>query len=260
MQIPSEIILQEQITGDIFRMYLYTPDIACSAKPGQFVHVRIRAAIDPLLRRPFSIHRVSEDGKQIVILYRVIGQGTEIMSRMQPGESLDLMGPLGNGFKLNQDFTRALIVAGGMGSAPIFFLMDELIRMKKQIVLFWGVREGKEIFQEDKLRESGIDVRIASEDASKGHCGFVTELLTDFLKNHEESGDMGFVCGPECMIHEVQKIVHGNQKPWQASLEERMACGVGVCLGCAVSIREKGYQMVCHDGPVFSLEEIQFHG
>ncbi|MBN2104974.1 dihydroorotate dehydrogenase electron transfer subunit [bacterium] len=256
-----EITEQHSITNNIYRMRLKAPMIASSAKPGQFIHIKVRTGIDPLLRRPFSIHRIDPGNEEIILLYRKAGRGTSILSQMSPGDSLDLMGPLGQGFDLQTSFDHAIIVAGGMGSAPVFFLIDELLKAKKKITLLWGVRAGEEIFNENEIRKQGIELKVATEDASKGHCGFVTDLLSEYLsKNITKNTYSGFVCGPECMIHEVQKIVESVDFRWQASLEARMACGVGVCLGCAVLIRERGFQMVCKDGPVFDLREVQFNG
>ena len=116
---------QGAVTNEIFRIRLAAPEIVRAAQPGQFVHARVAPVMDPLLRRPFSIHRVYPERGELELLYRVVGRGTELMSRMTAGDSLDLMGPLGNGFHLDNSFNHALIVAGGMGSAPVFFLIDE---------------------------------------------------------------------------------------------------------------------------------------
>jgi len=256
-----EILEQQPITDNIYRMRIKAGEIVRSARPGQFVNIRITSGIDPLLRRPFSIHRIDSDKGEIVLLYRVIGRGTELMSKMPPGNSVDIMGPLGNGFNIQFPFDHAVIVAGGMGSAPVFFLMDELRKSDKKITLLWGAREGVEIFQENELRDQGIDLQIATENSSKGYSGFVTDLLEIYLSKHKDGhACSGFVCGPECMIKKVQEIILSCDFQWQASLEERMACGVGVCLGCAILNRKKGLQMVCKEGPVFNLREIQFNG
>jgi len=180
---------------------------------------------------------------------------------MRPGDPLDVMGPLGRGFDLSGNFSRALIVAGGMGGAPVFFLIDALLSLGKQVTLLWGVGDGREIFGTDEYVRKGVDVRVATEDGSLGHRGYVTELLDVFLKTHaQDQSFRGFVCGPECMLLPVQRFARKTVFSWQASLEERMACGVGVCQGCGVRIRNQAeYRMVCKDGPVFDLKEILFH-
>jgi dihydroorotate dehydrogenase electron transfer subunit len=251
------IVRQEKLTESIFRMTLDAPALGTKSSPGQFVHLRISQGNDPLLRRPFSIHRRLADNIEIELLYRIVGRGTAMMSRLKPGDFVELMGPLGNGFKIDPELD-AVIVAGGMGSAPVFFLADELAKTKRSVTLFWGVKEGREIVDEAFFRERGVDMKIATEDASRGASGLVTGLLLKEIVHASRENIQGFVCGPECMSIEVQKIIRETPGLWQVSLEERMACGTGVCQGCAVSVRDKGLQMVCHDGPVFDLKEIQF--
>lgn len=257
MSFSNEIIFSKHITDDILKLRLHAPEVAETAKPGQFVHVRIMPGYQPFLRRPFSLNRVDPMHGNIDLLYRVVGDGTKILSQLKAGDVVDVMGPLGKGFDTQSDFDHAIIVAGGMGSAPVFFLIDVLISMGKNVTLLWGVRDGREIFDERDLQEAGVDLRIATEDASKGYCGYVTKLLIDYLaKKASDKRYQGFVCGPECMIKEVQRIVQSDGLYWQVSMEEKMACAVGVCLGCALSIRDKGFRMVCKDGPVFNLKEI----
>ena len=253
-----EIIHQRKITKNILHTRISAPEIARQAKPGQFVHIRIQKGIDPLLRRPISLHRISEKSGEIELLYRVVGHGTRLLSEKAAGARIDLMGPLGHGFDLTGSFSHALIVAGGMGGAPVFFLIDELLKLKKQVTLLWGVRDGQEIFHENEFQNRGVHLQLATEDASKGHCGQVTDLLSDYMHQHPMNDLRGFVCGPECMITEVQKIVKNNKSSWQVSMERIMACAVGVCLGCAIRTRSHGIQMVCQHGPVFDLKEIVF--
>jgi dihydroorotate dehydrogenase electron transfer subunit len=252
---------QIPITDDIYRLYFKAEDICREARSGQFVHIRIGSGIDPLLRRPFSIHRIQRKQKCVEILYRVVGRGTEIMSYMGNGHSLDVMGPLGKGFAIDHKSRDAVIVAGGMGIAPVFFLIDELLALNKSITLFWGVRSGNEIIDHSDLIKKGIRVLISTEDGSAGAKGMITGLL------HEKMADIvsrkslqGFVCGPHEMLNAVQKIALETDFNWQASLEENMACGIGVCQGCAVSNIKNTKNMVCCDGPVFNLKEISFHG
>ncbi|RKY53487.1 MAG: dihydroorotate dehydrogenase electron transfer subunit, partial [Candidatus Neomarinimicrobiota bacterium] len=172
---------------------------------------------------------------------------------------LDLLGPLGIGFYLEGSFSHALVVAGGMGSAPIFFLIDKLLELKKRITFFWGVKNKNEIFALKDLRNSGVDVRIITEDGSMGRKGLITDILKPFLAEHREDRSLeGFVCGPVKMLKQVQGMAEITTFGWQVSLEERMACGVGVCMGCGVKMKEGGYKMVCSDGPVFNLREILF--
>jgi dihydroorotate dehydrogenase electron transfer subunit len=251
---------QRVITETVCHLSFISPTIARNSHAGQFLHLKIRSGIDPLLRRPLSIHRVDPETGRVELLYRVVGHGTRLLKNFQPGEILDVMGPLGRGFDLTGSFQHALIVAGGMGGAPVFFLIDTLLNLGKKVTLLWGVGDGREIFGTEAYEKQGVTVRISTEDGTRGHRGFVTDLLDEFLNNHaQDSTTRGFVCGPECMLLPVQKRARKMAFEWQASLEEHMACGVGVCQGCGVRLQNQtGYQMVCKDGPVFDLKEIVF--
>ncbi|MFH1943043.1 MAG: dihydroorotate dehydrogenase electron transfer subunit [bacterium] len=256
-QYSCKIIDREDITRDIVWISLEAAEIARESFPGQFVHVRVSTGIDPLLRRPLSIHRVDHARGTIELLYRVVGSGTALMQSWERGRVVDLMGPLGNGFDVNKSFTHALVVAGGMGSAPIFFLVDELIASGKSVTLFWGVKEGGEIFREENFKNRGVEVRLASEDGSREYKGFVTDLMEEFLSDQKNaSGLEGFVCGPKPMLKKIQTLAKRTSFDWQVSMEEKMACGVGVCLGCPVKMRQGGFRMICSDGPVFNLKEV----
>jgi len=255
------ILSQTKISEDIYSLSLKSNEIARTSSPGQFVHVRIGKGMDPLLRRPLSIHRVDSKKGEIKLLYRIVGRGTKLIQSLEQGDMLDIIGPLGTGFCFDRPFSHALIAAGGMGSAPVFFLIDKLLELKKRITFFWGVKNKREIFDLKDLRNSGLGVRIATEDGSMGEKGLVTDILQSFLAEHSEDRSLeGFVCGPRGMLKQVQKMAETTVFDWQVSLEERMACGVGVCMGCGVKMKQGGYKMVCSDGPVFNLREILFDG
>ncbi len=257
---PCVLDTQRSVTETVCHLSFTSNTIARNSQPGQFLHLRICPGIDPLLRRPLSIHRIDPESGRVELLYRVVGRGTRLLKTLQPGETIDVMGPLGRGFDLTGSFEHALIVAGGMGGAPVFFLIDTLLNLGKKVTLLWGVGDGKEIFGTEEFVQRGVDVCISTDDGSRGHRGFVTDLLDDFLKNYSQDSTIrGFVCGPECMLLPVQKRAVKTAFDWQASLEEHMACGVGVCQGCGIRLKNQtGYQMVCKDGPVFDLKEIEF--
>ena len=255
------VIQQTQITEDIYHIVLKANEIARDCSPGQFVHMRISEKIDPLLRRPFSIHRVDRQKGQIELLYRIVGQGTTLLQKAKSGDFFQVMGPLGKGFSLNEDYTTALVVVGGMGVAPAFFLMDELIGIKKQVVIYWGAKSGSEMFGIKELETSGIEIHLATEDGSQGSHGLVTDSVQTFLDQHSNQVSLsGFVCGPKALLQKVQAMSFKSAFEWQASLEERMACGIGICQGCAVKLKKKGFCMVCSEGPVFDLKEVEFDG
>ena len=259
------IIANKKVGPDFFKMAVYAPAIAKSAEPGQFVHLRSNQTSSPLLRRPFSFHRIEAEGFEI--LYQVLGQGTRLLARKKKGEKIDALGPLGRGFNL-QAFTirhspSAILLAGGMGVAPLVALAERLAHLsqpaakrKKIIVLFGAKNKGAVLCLAD-FRRLGLKVRIATDDGSLGHKGPVTDLLKQLFSqstiNHQPSTI--YACGPRPMLQQVARISKKKKIRAFGSLEEKMACGVGACLGCAIKTRQ-GYQRVCKEGPVFDLNDI----
>ncbi len=203
----------------------------------------------PLLRRPLSVHRTLRNA--IDLLYEVVGIGTEALARRKAGELLDVIGPLGNGFDLGKA-RRAVLVAGGMGVAPLVALAEALAKKRAKIDVIIGARTKSHIFCESEFKSLGCDVKVATEDGSKGTRGLATKLLSTM--SHEEMAI--YACGPNAMLKEVARIAKARRLPCQVSLEEYMACGIGVCLGCPVKVKTGGYKMVCKDGPVFDTKEI----
>jgi dihydroorotate dehydrogenase electron transfer subunit len=201
------------------------------------------------LRRPLSIHRISQDKTQIAFLFAVIGKGTDWLSRAIPGDILDILGPLGNGFNLMSLSREILLLAGGLGLAPLVFLAEHAGEKGIRVNLAYGTatdqRYGKE------LLPKGIRLFEFTDDGSCGRHGLVTECVPDFL----ETVDQIFVCGPLNMYRAISKQQDLGGKNVQVSLETRMACGLGVCYGCTVRT-ESGLKQVCHDGPVFNLDDV----
>ena len=275
-QLKAKILQNRRLTQDFYRIRIESAYLARNIKPGQFVEVRCAERIDPLLRRPFSVHRILKDG--IEILYEVVGKGTEILSQRKKGEYLDIIGPLGNGFILNaiRYPLNAILIAGGMGIAPLVALAERLAysveriaySKNKKIYVLIGAKTKSRILCEQDFKKLGVKVLIATEDGSKGHKGLATDLVKDLLstKRYPLNATL-YACGPNAMLKEVANIARLKKIPCQVSLEEYMACGVGVCLGCPVKVRAKGqgssvkgyeYKMVCKDGPVFNSEEIMW--
>ncbi len=252
-----EVLNHEQVTRDIYRLVLHAPEIAGTCRPGQFVHLRVCEGCDPLLRRPLSIHRSDPERQTITLLCRTVGRGTALLQNAQKEDILDVMGPLGHGFYFEDSFSHAVVVAGGMGSAPVFFLVETLIRRRKKVDFFWGVKTRNEFYQLNELEKYGVDCRLSTVDGSLGHTGMITDLLGDFLSSEKSRESFhGFLCGPVPLLKAVQAMTLSFPHPWQVSVEKRMACGGGVCMGCAVKMRKGGVAMACTDGPVFDLQEI----
>ncbi len=257
---PREILYNEEVAPGYFRLGLRWK--GAGIRPGHFVMVRVSDGLDPLLRRPFGVYRVlgPKDGAAahgvVELLYSVVGKGTEILSKKMPGESVDLLGPLGNGFQLPAKGQRAVMVAGGMGIVPLYMLAKKV----KGSVMLFGARSAKEASVADDFKALGIKIRIATQDGSVGKKGLVTDLLQDEIR----SGDVIYACGPVGMLKKIALIAADAGVRCQVSLERSMACGIGVCLGCAVKAsghkeaQNRNYKMVCSEGPVFDSEDIDW--
>ena len=230
---------------------LNCPEIADEAKPGEFVMVRCGA--DCLLPRPFSVHRVIN--KEDLALYFAVlegGKGTDWLSQRKIGDSVKLLGPLGNSFNVNSTSHNLLLVAGGMGIAPLYFLAQETLNQGYSVALLYGTAV-KYRYPEDHL-PSGIKLIAATEDGTVGRKGKVTDLLSEFAG----WADQIFACGPMPMYRDMaqRKRELGLQgKQVQISLEVVMGCGHGVCYGCTIRTKQ-GLKQVCKDGPVFDLDDI----
>lgn len=243
---------------------LAVPAAFRSASPGQFLHIRVEDSCDPLLRRPLSIHDLAEDKKKGLIarvLYEVVGKGTMLLSEKKPFSEIDCLGPLGHGFDLSELKERTVyIVAGGMGVAPLFFLARQLVHRPSSIVrgkpvVLIGAKTKNDILREKEFKDLGCEVRVATEDGSRGFKGRVTELLKSCLTAPAPLSAAICACGPKPMLAAVSGIAREMSIPAQVSLEEFMGCGLGACLGCVLRTTS-GYQRICHDGPVFAAQDI----
>ena len=264
-KISAKILENKKITADIYRMRVKSAYLGREAKPGQFVEVRCSDSLEPLLRRPLGVHRIAKGG--IELLYEVVGQGTALLAKKKTGEALDIVGPLGVGFDIRgkgQGSRVKVLVAGGIGVAPLLSLAESLAVSKKIIVIL-GAKTKEHVLCEAEFKKLGCEVLVSTDDGSKGKKGFATNVLKYFLrKTKDERRKTIYACGPTAMLKAVAEIAKTHRIPCQVSLEERMACGVGVCLGCPVKVNTQyaihntqyEYKMVCKDGPVFDAKEI----
>jgi dihydroorotate dehydrogenase electron transfer subunit len=255
-----EVISHRQVARDTFLMGLRSPEIARQARPGQFVMVRVRPDLDPLLRRPFSI--CSTQGKDFFLLYRVVGRGTAILSQTREGDRLSVLGTLGKGFDLPGDGEKAMLVGGGIGVAPLVFLAQHLDPGSASFLT--GYRSKDEVIGDGyEGLESLQDVDVGTDDGTLGYKGLITELFEARLAEQSGTRIRVFACGPVPMLKQVVNLVDRHELSCQVSLEADMACGLGACQGCAVkAARDQGrtYFHVCQDGPVFSAEQIDWAG
>lgn len=249
-----QIVSNERDTDLYFRLVVRAPQIAPQVQPGQFAHVRIPPLKDALLRRPFSIFQVS--GDTFSILYKAVGKGTEVLSRMRPGEELSALGPLGHGFTVPAPGAETpLLVAGGYGMAAMYLLAQ---RSPQKGIVFVGGRRRVDILCEKEFAALGWQVRVTTEDGSHGEKGLVTQPLLAELQ-HGASACKLFACGPTPMLKAVGRIATEFNVPAELSMDEHMCCGVGVCLTCVIPVKAGDgweYQRTCTEGPVFDARQV----
>jgi dihydroorotate dehydrogenase electron transfer subunit len=250
----SIVVTSERLSESYFRLVLESPRIAAQAQPGQFVMAACGSTLDPLLRRPFSIHRCLGDGT-LHLLIKIVGKGTKLLADLEPGESCDLLGPLGKGFTLDSDKVSGL-VGGGVGIAPLLFLVEQTNARHPQhqaLHVFLGGQTGDDIRQlGQEFEQMGASVSLATDDGSLGMQGLVTQPFEEALGTLQQV----FVCGPMAMMAATATLCQQANVPCQVSLESHMACGLGACLGCTVHGADGNYRHVCKHGPVLPAEEI----
>ncbi|MGI5838396.1 MAG: dihydroorotate dehydrogenase electron transfer subunit [bacterium] len=255
-QYQTIILAKEEIAG-YCRLRLAAPALAAEARPGQFVQVRCGATSDPLLRRPLSLHGIDRGRGEVVLLFNVTGRGTELLSRKEPGETVDLIGPLGNGFRIDPAIRRAVVVGGGIGIAPFPPLLEELAAGGTDVTALAGMRTAALLPLCRWLRQPGVKFREATDDGSCGYAGTVTGLLEELLA--AGGTELIYACGPRGMLREVARLADRYGVPAQVSLEERMGCGLGACLSCVCQVKTAegfAHKRVCQDGPVFAAAEV----
>ena len=243
------VISSTEVMPGVYLIWLESPQIVAEAKPGQFVMVR--CGEETLLRRPLSIHQLADKTK-LAFLFTVAGKGTHWLSQRQAGNNIDLLGPLGSGFSIHPASHNLLLVAGGIGIAPLCFLAQEALNQGCSVRLLLGASTASRLYPKHFL-PAEAELIIATEDGTAGRKGMVTDLLPDFVG----WADQIFACGPTLMYRAMadQKQRLLKAKSTQISLEVRMGCGLGVCYGCTVKTKN-GLKQVCKDGPVFDLQDI----
>jgi dihydroorotate dehydrogenase electron transfer subunit len=259
-----QIVANKRDTDSYYRLTLRAPQIAPLIQPGQFAHVRVTTLKDALLRRPFSIFQVQ--GDDFSILYKAVGKGTDALSRMSAGDEVSVIAPLGHGFTVPKAGGETpLLVAGGYGMAAMYLLAQ---RSPQKGIVFVGGRRSVDILCEKEFGALGWDVRVATEDGSKGEKGLVTKPLieeiekqkTESRKQKAESGNWKlYACGPTPMLKAVGKIADDFNLPCELSMDEHMCCGVGVCLTCVIPVKTGNgweYQRTCTEGPVFDAKQV----
>jgi len=274
MQHRAVVVENVRLARDTYRLRLECPAIAAKATPGQFFMFRLSDFNDPLIGRPLALYDTvfNEQGeaRAIDVGYLVKGKFTSRLQHFQPGQAVDVWGPLGNGFPI-QPCKRLIMVAGGIGQTPFVALGRESLGLRQygdpprspapheSVTLCYGARSADLLAGVEDFQALGVDVRLATDDGSAGRHGFVTDLLREMLE--EDASDCRIVCcGPEPMMQAVAALAADHHVPCQVSLETPMACGIGVCFTCVAKVRtddaEWDYKRTCVEGPVFDAADI----
>jgi len=248
VQAPIEDTIE--LDHSIFLLKVHSPEITSIIKPGQFLNIRITDKPYPLLRRPFSACDV--DGEHLMLMFNVMGEGTSILAHKPKGAPVDILGPLGNGFNLEDDYDTAVVVGGGMGAAPFPFL-QRVLKGKKEILTFIGGRTHKDI-----ITYGMENLQTATDNGSEGLKGNVIDLLNEKLDLLKSKKIKIFACGPAPMFKALKVFCNEHKFNCEVSTECAMACGFGLCQGCPIeSAKDEGkYHLVCKDGPVFNINDV----
>lgn len=250
-QIAAPILKKEAIAANIYRFVILCKDLAKTAVPGQFVHILPKGST---LRRPISICEIDAEQETLTIVFEVKGEGTKNISQQNPGETMDVLGPLGHGFTLLPDAKKVVLVGGGIGNPPMLSLANVY---GQKAVAICGYRSASIVTLQKEFAASGAKTILCTDDGTAGRKGLVTQCLEEELCI--SGGDMVYACGPRPMLKHVAEVAKKYNIPCEVSMEERMGCGIGACLVCACQLEREGKSVmghVCKDGPVFCAEEV----
>ncbi|MCP5062480.1 MAG: dihydroorotate dehydrogenase electron transfer subunit [Ignavibacteriae bacterium] len=238
-----------EIAKNTFLVKTYSSKLSSIVQPGQFCNLKVTKTQTPLLRRPFSVSDV--EGDYISFMYKVVGVGTEILSKKKRGDIINALAPLGNSFNIDDNFEHAILIGGGIGIAPFPYLIKNL-KGKKDFSVLFGVRS------EGETHQFGLEnISYSSDDGTIGIKGNVIDLLINELQKINNKKVKIFACGPTPMLKGLQIYCAENNLDGEVSLESQMACGFGICQGCPVETKEQeAYKLICKDGPVFNIKDV----
>jgi len=246
-----KVIENIQIADNYYLMKVEGEKMPLHSKPGQFFMLQCKDA-SRVLRRPISLHNV--DGNILEFYYESLGKGTEEFTRLSTGETMNIQGPLGNGYDTDLSGKNIVVIGGGMGMAPIKYLIKDL-KDNNDITFIAGGRNANAVKIIEKFDFENIKLKVATDDGSIGVKGNTVDVLKEILENEDKKIDIIYTCGPHPMMEAVAKVAQENNIRCQVSLEERMACGIKACVGCSI-LTKKGMKKVCYDGPVFESTDI----
>ena len=266
----GRVLANASIADATWKLALEAPEFATRAKPGQFVMLRLPNSNDPLLGRPFAVFDADASTGRVEVVYAVVGKGTTKLTQVRVGDSLELWGPLGNGWevaKRSRAPKRLALVAGGVGHAPFYLLIKELMKQdastRPETTFVYGARFAARLNCVGEFKNLGVDVRIVTEDGSAGSKGLVTDVLPDVFPEGTRPEDAQVLaCGPSPMLRAVAKYASARDFDCWTSLESPMACGLGICFSCVVDWKKDDgtwdYKRTCVDGPVFDASRLKW--
>lgn len=260
VNIKAELIKKQELIPGIFKFSVKAPEIVMVARPGQFIEIRVNDDIEPFLRRPISIYNMEKETGILEFIMQVKGKGTTILSQKREKDLIDIVGPLGFGPFKYANREKLGIIGGGIGVFPLYELSKCAKLENKKVNIYLGFRNKDLVVLEDEFKKVSDKLVVTTDDGSYAEKGFAI----DFLKQDIEAGNIDsiYACGPLPMLKAVQKLAIEKDIPCQISLEEKMACGLGVCLGCAVKTAKSPkdapeYWHVCKAGPVFNAKDVE---
>lgn len=256
----AELVKKEQLKPDIFKFSVKAPNIVKEAKPGNFIEIRVTDQLDPFLRRPISIYNLDRENGILEFIFQVKGKGTELLAKQEEGKMIDIVGPIGYGTFKYDDYENIAIIGGGIGVFPLYELAKCAKAASKNVTTYLGFRNKDFVVLEEEFAKVSNELVLTTDDGSYAKKGFAI----NYLEKDIEAGkvDAIYACGPLPMLKAVQKLAIEKDIPCQISLEEKMACGLGVCLGCAVKTAKSPkdapeYWHVCKAGPVFNAKDVE---
>ena len=260
-QILAKLIKKEEIIKDVYKFSVQAGEIVKLSKPGNFIEIRVSNQTEPFLRRPISIYNLDKENGILEFIFQVKGNGTNLLAQKEAGDKIDIIGPLGFGTFKFQDYNKIAIIGGGIGIFPLYELAKQAKEQGKKVDCYLGFRNKDFVMLEKEFDSVTDNLTITTDDGTYAKKGFAIDYLKEDMK--KEKYDCIYACGPIPMLRAVQQYANENNINAQISLEEKMGCGLGVCLGCAVKTAQSPkdapeYFHVCKGGPVFNARDVEF--